>query len=202
MQLALDHGDDGFAGGSEVVAGVELGGFGGEDFADFGGHGEAEIGVDVDFADAVFLHGHGDLVFGDAFGVGHGAAVFVDAVDKFLGDAGGAVHDEGETRAGFHDFFDAVEGELGFVLELEGAVGSANGDGEGVDAGAFDEVGGLDGIGEEFFDVLFVFFGIESDDVFFNSAEHAEFGFDDDADGVCVIGALLGDLDVVFVVVV
>src|SRR4051812_17982535 len=88
VELALDHLGDGFAGGAEVVAGVELGGLGGEDFADLGSHGEAEVGVDVDLADAVLLDGHGDLVLGDALGVGHGAAVLVDQVDELLGDAG------------------------------------------------------------------------------------------------------------------
>src|SRR6185436_2911923 len=97
VQFALHHADDRFAGGAEIVAGVEFGGLGGEDFADFGGHGQAQVGVDVHLAHAVFLHGHGDLVLRHALGVGHSAAVFVDQVDEFLGDRRAAVHNQGQA---------------------------------------------------------------------------------------------------------
>src|SRR5438874_4049140 len=53
VKLALDHLGNGVAGGAEVVAGVEFGWLRSEDFADFGGHGQSQIGVDVDLADAV-----------------------------------------------------------------------------------------------------------------------------------------------------
>src|SRR3712207_7179922 len=46
-----------------IFAGVELGGLGGEDLADLGGHRQPQVGVDVDLAHAVLLDGHGNLVF-------------------------------------------------------------------------------------------------------------------------------------------
>ena len=55
------------------------------------------------------------------------------------------------------------------------------------------------GIGEELLDVLFVFLGVQADDVFFDAAEHAQFGFDDDAGGVGVLHGFGGQLDVLFV---
>ena len=77
---------------------------------------------------------------------------------------------------------------LAFVLELEGAVAGADGDGQAVDAGALPEVGGLLGVGEELVHVLLVFLGVEADDVFFDAAELAQFGLDGHAGGV-------GDVD-------
>ena len=53
------------------------------------------------------------------------------------------MHDQRQAGAGLHDLLDAVERELGFVLELERAVAGADGDGEAVDAGALREIGGL-----------------------------------------------------------
>ena len=115
------------------------------------------------------------------------------------------MHHEGEAGAGLHARSLRScwqRRQLGFVLELKRAVGGADGDGERVAAGALGKVGGLNGVGEELFDILFVFGGIKADDIFFNPAQHAELRLDDDADGVGVVGAFLGDLDVVLVVMV
>ena len=43
-----DHGLDGGTGGLEVLAGVEIAGMLGEVLADGGGHGQTQVGVDVD----------------------------------------------------------------------------------------------------------------------------------------------------------
>ena len=57
--------------GSEVIARIKFRRLGREDFADLGGQREAKIGVDVHFADAIFLNRHRDLIFGHALGIGH-----------------------------------------------------------------------------------------------------------------------------------
>ena len=81
--------------------------------------------------------------------------------------------------------FDAVERELGFVLELERAVAGADGDGQAVDPGALrrnpSPAPDRSGTSATFFSI---FLGIEADDVFFDAAEHAQFGFDHHAGGM------------------
>ncbi len=104
------------------------------------------------------------------------------------------MHDQRQAGAGLHDLLDAVERQLGFVLELERAVAGADGDGQAVDAGAFAEIGGLLRIGQEFLDVLFIFLGVEADDVFFDAAEHAQLGFDDHAGGMGDLHRVGGEL--------
>ena len=72
---------------SEVFSGVKFFRVFGEGLADGGGHGEAEIGIDVDLG-ATDAPGDFDIGFGDTCGVGaHFAAVFVDLFDEILGDA-------------------------------------------------------------------------------------------------------------------
>ena len=64
--------------------------------ADGAGHGQAQIGVDVDLADS---HGSGlaQLLLRDADGVGHLAAELVDLGNEVLGHGGRAVQDDGEA---------------------------------------------------------------------------------------------------------
>ena len=140
------------------------------------------------------LNGHCDLVFRDALGVGHRAAVLVDQVDEFLRHAAGAVHDQRQAGAGLHDLLDAVERELRLVLELVSAVAGADGDGQAVDAGALPEVGRLLRIGQELLDVLLIFLGVEADDVFLDPAEHPQFRLDDHARRVGELHRLGGEL--------
>ena len=74
---------DGFSCGSEVVSRIEFGRFFDEDLPNGGGESESKVGIDVDFCDAEFA-GLCEGFFGDAHGVGHGAAEFIDLFDKFL----------------------------------------------------------------------------------------------------------------------
>ena len=87
------------------------------------------------------------------------------------------------------DLLEDVEVEGLLALELEGAVRGADGAGEGVAAGALDELLGLGRVRQRGVAVLDL-------DVFFDAAEHAEFGFDGDALGVGAVDDALGDFDV------
>ena len=64
------------AGRPQVLAGVELVRFLGEDLADQGRHGQAAVGVDVDLADGA-LGGLAQLLLGDVHGIGKLAAVLL-----------------------------------------------------------------------------------------------------------------------------
>ena len=172
----------GFAGRAEPVARVELLGLLGEELTNRAGHGEAAVGVDVDFADAV-LDAVLNLLDGNAEGVGHLAAELVDDVNEFLRDRAGTVHDHVAVRHAVVDLVDALHREdrgkhlarYGvFASGLVGAVAGADGDCERVDAGLGYELLGLGRVGE----VLVDFFGAESGAVaVFDAAEAAEFGF-------------------------
>ena len=154
-------------------------------------HRQAQVGVDVNFAHAVFADGHVDLIFGHALGVGHLAAVLVDQIDELLRHAAAAVHDQRQAGAGFHDLFNAVEGQLGLMLELERAVARADGDGKAVALGFGPEILRLNRIGQKLFEIFFVFLGVQANNIFFNPAEHAQLGLDNHAGLVCMLGGFL-----------
>lgn len=130
FDLAFDKGGDGFETRGEE--GTELIGFRmfGFDFAELTGEGDAEVGADIDLADAS-LAGFFEHRFGDADRGRHVAAVFVDEGERILRDGAGAVEDEREARELGFDFIEDVEAEGGFGsrLELVSAVGGADGDG-------------------------------------------------------------------------
>lgn len=160
-----------------------------EEFAMNRAPNETTVGVDVDLRNAEF-RGREVLFFIDAAGVFHRAAGVVDTSDPFGRNRGGTVHDEREVRFDFVDrrldFFQNVEVEALVAREFEGAVRGADGDRERVDAGLFDEFGGLGRVGQ--FDA--------ADDVFFNAAELAEFGFDDNAFFVRAVDDAFRDFNV------
>lgn len=154
-------------------------------FADTCGQAEAQVGVDVDFADRRFRSA-AELILRNADGVVQSAAVVVDDLDEFRHDGGSAVQYDREVRQTLLDFRENVETQLGRYeyafrvaralgrLEFESAVARADGDGEGVDAGFFDELLYFLGarIGSVFsFDV----------DVVLDAGQFAEFAFHDDA---------------------
>ena len=84
------------------------------------------------------------------------------------------MHHQRQSRTGFHDLFDAVKRQLRLVLEFESPVARSDRDGEAVDAGLFREIRRLFRIGQEFLHVLLIFLGVQSDNVFFDAAEHAQ----------------------------
>ena len=150
------------------------------DFADAGGKGEADVRVDVDFADGA-AGGLTELLFRDADGVFEGAAGRVDLADVFLRNGGRAVEDDREAGQAAGDFFEDVKAEMRVFagLELVCAVGGADGDGEGVDAGRLDEFLNLVRVGVK------RFFGVDGDGVF-DSGEGSQLGFDGNTAGVRV----------------
>ena len=127
-------------------------GFSNEGLADAGGHGEAQVGVDVHLG-AAGSPGDFDVGLGDAGGVlAERATEFVDFLGELLRDAGGSVEDEGIiAETGIHqrflDGFQPVDVEVLFALELVGAMAVADGDGEGIDAGFADELDGFVRVG-------------------------------------------------------
>src|SRR5450830_128638 len=87
----LAHGLGSFAGGLEPFAGIELVGVLGQELAHGAGHGQANVGVDVDLAHAV-LDGFLDLGDRHAVGFLHLAAVLVDDGQQFLRHRRRTVH--------------------------------------------------------------------------------------------------------------
>ena len=84
------------AGGTQVLAGVELAGLLVEDLAHGGGHGETAVAVDVDLADGA-LGGFAELFLGDTYSIGQFAAVGVDDVNILLRNGAGAVENGATT---------------------------------------------------------------------------------------------------------
>ena len=172
----------------EILTGVEVRGVECEVLSDGGGDCKTQVAVDIDFADC-HTRRLAEHIFGHALCAGHIAAVLVDYLDVFLRNAGSAVEDDGETGETSADFFENVETESGLSLELECAVGGADGDCERIDAGLLDEFLNLVGVG------VASVFGVNLDRVL-NTREFAEFRFDDDTVIVCVLDDLLGNADV------
>ncbi len=194
----------GVLGGLEIGARVELVRLLGQDLADRAGDGQAVVGVDIDLAHAV-LDAALDLFHRHAPGLGNGAAVLVDDVLQFLGNRRGAVHHQVGVGQALVDLLDHVHGQdvaVRLARELVGPVAGAHGDGQGVDAGALDELDRLVGIGQQ---LVMAEHALEAVAVFrlahaaFQRAQHAQFAFNRHAAGVGHLDHLAGDLDVVLV---
>ena len=102
---------DGGTGGLQVLAGIELVGVLRHELADGAGHGQTQVGVDVDLADGQ-LSGMAQLLFRHADGVGHVAAVLVDHLHILLGHGGRAV---GANKQGINE----KDIDLAIVLKLK-----------------------------------------------------------------------------------
>ncbi len=95
---------------SDVLAGIKMFGMSLEVFADTSGHSEAEVGVDVNFADSG-LRGFAELVFRNANGVVEFAVIVVDNFDVLRNNGGSAVEDNRELRDFLFDFGEDVEAQ-------------------------------------------------------------------------------------------
>ena len=177
---------------AEVLAGVEVRRVLRKVLSDGCREGDAEVGIDVDLADGEFCC-LSQFRFGDADGVGHGTAEFVDDGDLVLRDGGSAVQHDGEAGKAAADLFEDVDAQLGILtgLELISAVRGADGDGERVDARACGEF--FHFVGRSEHSVM-----CGNVDVIFDARELAELRFDDHAVIVRVFDHLLGDGDVLF----
>ena len=105
------------AGRGQILARIKLLGILSQHLADGGGHGHAQVGVDVDLGatdparDFNVRLGHARRVFA------HLAAVFVDFLCDVLGYAGGTVEDEGiVTETGFEEGF--LDGLKAFEVQV------------------------------------------------------------------------------------
>ena len=184
----------GFAGGLQVVARIELLGRLGKDLADGAGDGQAIVGVDVDFADAV-ADAELNLLDRHAPGFLELAAVLVDDVLQVLGHRRAAVHDEvgvGQALVDGDEHVHLEDGAVGLLGELVSAVAGADGDGQRVNAGALGKLDRLVGIGDV------VEAAAAGAVAVFNAAEDADFAFDRDAALVGVVDHLAGDFNVLF----
>src|SRR5690606_17777879 len=109
LQVALlADGLGSLARGLHPLAHVELVRVLGLELAHRAGHGQADVGVDVDLAHAV-LDGFLDLGHRHAVGFLHLAAVLVDEGQQLLRHAGGAVHDQVRVGNARVDLLDALD---------------------------------------------------------------------------------------------
>ncbi len=83
--FAFHYFSDGVAGRPEVFARVKFSRIFGENLADLAGEGDAQVGVNIDFADAGF-GGLGDHVFGYAARTGQIATVFIADSGQIFGN--------------------------------------------------------------------------------------------------------------------
>ena len=187
------------AGGTQVLAGVELGGFGGEDLADGGGHGQTRVGVDVDLADGA-LGGLAKLLLGNAHGSLQRTAVLVDRLDFLLGNRRRTVQHDGEARKLLLDGGQYVEsqgrrnqtarlGIYGALLggELVGSVRGSDRNGQRIHARLGHKIHDLFGFG-----VVADFGGY----LVLDAGQHAQFAFDRHVVFVCILHDLLRQGDV------
>jgi len=94
LDLVADEVFDGLAGGAHIFTRIEFTGLFREYFSNAGGHGHAQVGVDVDLG-ATDAAGDFDVGFGNALGIRHFTTILVDLRDEVLGDAGRTVQHEG-----------------------------------------------------------------------------------------------------------
>src|SRR5207253_9399547 len=132
-------------GGAEEFTWVEFARVGGHQAAHGASRCQAQVGVDVDLAYAV-LDAFDDFFNRYAVGFFDVAAVLVDDRQPLLRNRRRTVHHQVGVRDTFVDFLDAVDGQHvagRWLGELVGAVAGADGDGQGVDLSALDEVSGF-----------------------------------------------------------
>ena len=160
-----------------------------EEFTVNGAPNKTTVSVDIDFSNTK-LSSREILIFVNAASVLESAASVINTFNPFLRDGRTTVHDEGEIRLnlvdGLLDFFQNVEVQTLSSGELEGAMRGSNSDGEGVDAGLFNEFGSLFRIGQ--FNA--------TDDVLFDAAKLTKFSFNNDPLFVSAIDNTLRDLNV------
>ena len=167
-----------------------------EELPDGAGHGQTQVGVDVDLADSA-LSGLAELLLGDADGIRHLAAVGVDHLHIVLGNGGGAVEHNGEPGQALDHLVQNVKAQRRrnqLALFVAGALGGgeligADGDGQGVAAGLGDELLHLFGTG------VVGLLGGDIDLVLY-AGQSAQLGLNNNAVVVGVLHHLLGDLNV------
>ena len=92
-----------------------------EELTDGTGHGKTQVGVDVDLADGK-LRGLAQLLFGNAHGIRHVAAVLVDHLHVVLRNGRGTVQNDGEVGKTLLDFLEDVETQEDMFHHMEKAM--------------------------------------------------------------------------------
>ncbi len=156
---------------------------------DRGSQAEADVCINVDFADA-HAGSLAQHVFRHAAGTADIAAVLVAELHKFLGHGGGTMQDQGVVGQFLADGFQPGEVEVRLALELVGAVACADGNSQRVAACLFDKVHSLVGIGEGMLGILHMFL---------NAGQLAKLGLYPDTAGMGIFNDFLGDGDIFFV---
>ena len=193
LDLVADHFRDVVAAVREILTGVEVRGVLGKMLADTRSQRQTQVGVDVDLAHR-HRSGFTQHILGDTDGIRHLTAELVDLRNVLGHNRGRAVQNDGETGQAIHHFLQDVEAKLGLLtgLELECAVAGADGDGEGVDTRAGNEILHLIGIGVA---------GVLGRDVdlVFDTCELTELALDGNAVCVSVVNDFLGQRDVLLI---
>jgi len=188
----------------EEFARVEVGLVLGQVLAHGTGRSHTQVGVDVDFA-YTGLDAFNDLFNRYAIGLAHVAAVVVDDLEPVLRYGRGTVHYQVNGRNALVDLFHAVDTQdlAGRLLgEFVSAVGSTDGDSQGINAGLLDEVSRFFRIGQQLGVVQHAF---RTNAVFFTGhtgfqgAEAAQLTFNGNAAGVSHVDDFLGGFNVVLV---
>ena len=160
LHLVGNHLFDGFAALAQVGTGIEVFRMFCQVLADGSGHGQTQVSIDVDFADAegagFFQH-----IFRAALCAFDFAAKFVAFCHEFRQYGGSTMEYQGEAGQQVGDFFQTGKVQFGFAFKFVGAVAGADGDGQGVNAGAFYEFYSLVRIG------VGGVFGVDLDGIFY-----------------------------------
>ena len=191
--LMGDHILDRLTGGLEVLPGIKMIRMFRKVLTDNRGHGQTDIGVDVDLADSA-AGCLTELLFRNADSTGHVSAVLVDLGNEFLRHGRRTVEHDREAGQLLGALFEHVEPELGLGagLELVGAVAGADGDGQGIAAGAGREV-------NDFFRMrVHGFVSFDRNFVFY-TGQRAELSFDHNAVIMSILNNLAGQGDVFFI---
>jgi len=158
---------------------------------DSSSHGETTIRVDVDLADSA-LDSLTDLVLGDTDGVLDLATILVDGLNVLLRNRRRTVENDGEAGDALLDLVEDIETEVGLGArrELDDTVAGTDGDSEGVDASALDEVDNLVGVG--------VVAGLGLD-IILDTSKDTELTLDGDVVLMSVLDNLLGEGNVLLI---
>ena len=183
----------GLAGRLQILTGVEMIRMLRKVFTDHGGHGKADIGVDIDLADGA-AGSLAKLLFRNADGTGHISAVLVDDAYEFLRNRGGTVQHDRETGQLLGAFFQHVKPELRFCagLEFVGAVAGADGDSQRVAAGAGCEINNF------FWMRIHGFVGFNGNFIF-HAGQRAEFCFDHNTVIMRIFNNFTGEGNIFFI---
>jgi len=199
-QLVLNQLLDVCTGRLQVLTRIKLRGVVIEELADGAGHGQTQIGVNVDLADS---HGSGlaQLLGRNTDSVRHVAAVLVDHLHVLLRNGRRTVQNDGESRQTLGDVLQNVETQrrrnqnallvAGALLRLEliSTVAGTDSNGQRVATGLGDEL--LDFLRASVRRILG-----RNADIILNTGQRAQLSLDDDAVIVGVLNDLLGDLNI------